>query len=73
MTDELERKLQILINLQARFLVRDIESQQARVDFLDSCGLGNQDIANILGTTSGYVSVAKSKIKKARIKDNGNE
>ena len=68
MSEEIEQKLQILINLQARSLVRDFETQKEKVEFLSDCGLGNGEIAAILGTTTGYVSVTKAKIKKQREK-----
>jgi transcriptional regulator len=66
MTDALEEKLQILINLQARALTSNIEKQIDKVSFLSDCGISNKDIAEILNTTPGYVSVAKAKIKKAK-------
>lgn len=71
--ENLEEKLDILINLQARSLVERFEKQKDKVAFLSDCGLGNSQIASILGTTSGYVSVAKAKIKKEREKEQTDE
>lgn len=73
MTEELEKKVQILINLQARALIRDFETQKDKVEFLSDCGFGNAEIAEILGTTSGYVSVAKTKLRKQRDKGSKDE
>lgn len=66
MYDEIEKKLQTLINLQARSLVGDFETQKEKVEFLSDCGLSNLEIAGIIGASPNYVSVAKAKIKKAR-------
>lgn len=73
MSEIVEQKLQILINLQARALVRDYDKQIEKIDFLSSCGIGNQDIAEILGTTPNTVSVAKAKLKKTKLKEAKNE
>ena len=40
---------------------------------LSNLGIGNTEIANILGTSANYVGVIKSKSKKAKLKKNEKE
>lgn len=65
MSDDLGRKLDILIRLQAQQLVRDFESQKDKVLFLQKAGLGVRDIASVLGTSTNNVSVTISRARKA--------
>lgn len=64
-SDDLSRKLDILIRLQAQQLVRDYESQKEKVLFLQKAGLAIRDIAAVLGTSPNYVSVTISKARKS--------
>lgn len=64
-SDDLGRKLDILIRLQAQQLVRDFDSQKDKVLFLQKAGLAVRDIASVLGTSPNYVSVTISKARKA--------
>lgn len=59
---EISRKLSILIALE---LQRDgDQGVQAHIPLLSRFGLSVGEIAEILGTTTGTVSVAKNRVKK---------
>lgn len=59
---EISKKLSVLISLE---LHRDgNEGVQANVARLSQFGLSGSEIANILGTTTGTVAVAKNRIKR---------
>lgn len=59
---EISKKLSILISLQLRN--DGNEAVKEHVGTLSKFGLSNVEIANILNTTAGTVSVAKARLKK---------
>jgi len=64
---QVSKKLSILIALQLQGENKVVEVKE-NVEKLSRFGLTDSEIAEILGTTSGTVSVAKARIKKARSK-----
>lgn len=70
MSDELLEKLiektDTLIRLQGANATKDLESQKEKVEFLSLCGIGQKDIAAILGTTTNSVSTTLARLKKAK-------
>lgn len=67
--DTIERKLDLLIRLQALSLVKDFGTTREKILFLGGAGLQPKLIADLLQTTSNHVSVtlstARSKNDKA--------
>ena len=72
MSDELLQKLldraDTLIKLQAASLVKDLDSQKEKIEFLAICGMRPVDIAEAIGTTPNSVNVALARIRKGRAK-----
>jgi len=64
---QISKKLSILIALQLQGENRTIEVKE-NVGRLAKFGLSDSEIAEILNTTSGTVSVAKARLKKAKKK-----
>jgi hypothetical protein len=63
---EISNKLSVLIGI---FIQRDGQAKvQEHVERLSDFGLSGPAIAQILGTTTGTVAVAKNRLKKARSK-----
>ena len=62
MLQEISAKLSILIALELK--KDDTQGVQAHIPLLSRFGLSVSEIAGILGTTTGTVSVAKNRIKK---------
>ena len=65
MTDEVVKKLDVLIRLTAIGLCAE-KSQREKIQILDSAGLPPRQIAEILGTTPNSVSVALVGLRKNR-------
>ncbi|MCI4644641.1 MAG: hypothetical protein MRY64_07655 [Hyphomonadaceae bacterium] len=63
--DEILRRLDMLVRLQAQSLVSNLESQKEKTLFLAKAGFESKEIAQILGTTRNTVSVALSNARKA--------
>jgi DNA-binding CsgD family transcriptional regulator len=63
------KKIDMNNRLQALNLVKDSPSLKEKIEALSSLGIGPTEIADILGTTPGYVSVAISRIKKGQKKE----
>ncbi len=63
--DEILRRLDMLVRLQAQSLVSNLESQKEKTLFLAKAGFEPKGIAQILGTTRNTVSVALSNARKA--------
>lgn len=61
----LNEKIDTLIKIQAALAVKGMVTQREKIVFLYGVGLGPSFIASLLGTTSGTVSVAMAKHKKA--------
>jgi len=57
-------KLDMLIKLQAHGIVNSFSSQKEKILFLSRVGMQPKEIADILGTSSNFVSVTLSKIRK---------
>lgn len=64
---QISKKLSILIALQLQGENRTVEVKENVAKFA-RFGLTDKEIAEILGTTPGTVSVAKARIKKAKSK-----
>jgi len=63
------KKIDMNNRLQALNLVKDKPSLKEKIEALSSLGIGPTEIADILGTTPGYVSVAIRRIKKGQKKE----
>lgn len=61
---EVEKKLDVLIKLQAAALTAAMESSKDRIVFLGRAGLTPSLIAEILNTTPNHVNVTLSKERK---------
>lgn len=64
---QISKKLSILIALELQGENETVEIK-GNVAKLTRFGLTDSEIAEILGTTSGTVSVAKNRIKKSKLK-----
>jgi len=64
---QISKKMSILISLQLQHGKEKVEVKE-NVEKLAPFGLTDNEIAEILGTTTGTVSVAKARIKKAKTK-----
>jgi len=67
------RKIDLNNRLQALNLVKDKPSLKEKIEALYSLGIGPTEVADMLGTTPGYVSVAISRIKKGQKKEDASE
>lgn len=68
--EQISKKLSILIALQIQAGGKEKEVK-ANVEKLAKFGLSDGEIAQILGSTPGTVSVAKARIKKSKAKSKG--
>ena len=66
MTDEIEKKLDILIKLFASMITKEDSSQTESILKLNKIGIGYRDIAKIIGSSESYVSTALSRDKKKK-------
>ena len=74
MTEEIEKKLDILIRLNALNIIKEGKTQTESIIKLNNIGIGYRDIAKILGSSESYVALILSKNKKKKaIKGNKNE
>ena len=62
--DSIIAELKKIRTMLAMALVKDLDSNTAKILMLNKCGLGSSEIADMLGTTRGTVSVAISQSKK---------
>lgn len=63
----LDKKMDVLIGLLTHSITKD-QTVQEKVKLLDSLGLKQKQIANILGKTEGNISVNLQRIRKRRRK-----
>lgn len=63
---EITRRLDIIIKLIALNAVDDLKLQKDKIIRLSSFGLRPSEIAEILGTTSGTISVTLSEYKRRK-------
>ena len=68
-TEEVIRRLDILIRLYAATACQDDWPQKKKIALLSTAGMSTKEIADFLGTTIGTVSVAVSNLRK----DKGNK
>lgn len=67
-------KLDTLIKLTAASVIKGNKNQTESILKLSGVGIGNKDIAKILGTTENYVSMSLSRIKnKGKEKKKGTQ
>ncbi len=64
MTKELEKKLDILIKLNAANLIKEDKTQAESILRLSNAGIDSSDIARILGATTNTISTAIARGKK---------
>lgn len=67
------KKIDLNNRLQALNLVKDKPTLKDKIDALLVLGIGPTEMAEILGTTSGYVKTAKKRIKKDQKKEKTTE
>ena len=65
-SDEISKRLDVLIRLTALNLVKDVKKQKDQIAILSDSGFRPKQIADILKTTSNTVSVALNAIRKER-------
>lgn len=65
--DLLARKMDVLIRIQAQLAVGGMESQKDKIIFLGQAGVSSREIAEIVGTSVGTVSVTLSVANKRRV------
>lgn len=58
---EITKQLRLLNRLTALTLVKDLDTQAKRIDYLFNVGLNNEDIVDILGSGKGKLDLAKHK------------
>ena len=63
------KKLDLNNRLQALNLVKDFKTSKEKIEALSALGIGPTEIADILGTSSGYVNVALFRIRKTQKKE----
>jgi DNA-directed RNA polymerase specialized sigma24 family protein len=63
---EISKKMDRVIRLLALNLIKDMKTQKEKILTLSSFGFGPSEIAELLGTTSGTVSVALSQARKKK-------
>ncbi|MGC1120509.1 MAG: sigma factor-like helix-turn-helix DNA-binding protein [Candidatus Methanofastidiosia archaeon] len=64
--EEISRRMDRIIRLLALNLVKDMETQKEKILTLSSFGFSSSEIAELLGTTPGSVSVTLSRTKKKK-------
>jgi len=63
------KKIDLNNRLQALNLVKGKPSLKEKIEELSSFGIGPSEIADILGTSSNYVNVALSRVRKSQKKE----
>lgn len=66
--NELTRELKHIKALLAMGIVKDYETNKEKILFLANFGFDDSEIAQLVGTSTGSVAVAKSQAKKKRKK-----
>lgn len=69
--DILNKKMDVLIGLLTHNITKD-QTVQEKVKLLDSLGLKQKQIANILGKTERNISVNLQRIRKSKKKEDNN-
>ena len=64
MTQEIEKKLDILIKLTAFNVIKEDATQTESILKLNKIGIRNKDVAEVLNTTENYVKMIISRNKK---------
>ena len=62
--DEIVKELKQIKTLLAMNLIKDLETKTEKILYLGKSGVDTSEIAKIIGTTPGTVSVAISQAKK---------
>lgn len=70
MTEEIIKKLDILIKLTAANVIKGDKTQTESIIKLNGMGIGYRDIAKIMSTSESYVALILSKNKNKGVKKN---
>lgn len=68
MSDDVSKKLDILIKLTAANVIKEDKTQTESIIKLNNIGIGYKDIAKIINTSESYVALILSKNKKKNAK-----
>ena len=69
MTEEIEKKLDILVKLTAANVIKGDKTQTESILKLSSMGIGYKDISKIMNTSESYVALIISKNKNKEKKN----